>query len=164
LVRRLKDGRIPNAPWAGQGPFQGYTRGGTWGDQGTILLSHLDRLYAVPATGGQRHLVEVTGMKPGKYEYPQFLPGGEDFLFLFHPDDEEGGEVYMATLSSGKAVDPTPLMKNDTAASYTPTGGGRILFVRDDRLYGQKLVATAGSSPETPKCFSRLWPRCRALE
>jgi WD40-like Beta Propeller Repeat len=36
-------------------------------------------------------------------------------------------------------VDPVPLLKNDTAARYTPAGGGRILFVRNDRLYSQKL-------------------------
>ena len=31
------------------------------------------------------------------------------------------------------------LFNNDTAAAYTPAGGGRILFVRNDNLYSQKL-------------------------
>jgi hypothetical protein len=31
------------------------------------------------------------------------------------------------------------LLKNQTAARYTPAGGGRILFVRNDNLYSQKL-------------------------
>ena len=30
-------------------------------------------------------------------------------------------------------------MKNATAARYTPAGGGRLLFVRNDNLYAQKL-------------------------
>jgi len=31
------------------------------------------------------------------------------------------------------------LMKNSTIARYTPAGGGRILFVRNDNLYSQRL-------------------------
>ncbi len=119
--------------------FRGFTRGGSWGDDGVILLSHLRRLYAVPASGGELKPVEVPGMKPGIYDNPEFLPGSEDFLFLFVPDDGEGTEIYLATLRGGKVVNPTLLMKNDTAASYTPAGGGRILFVRNDNLYSQRL-------------------------
>ena len=62
-------------------------------------------------------------MKPDASSIPTFCPG-EDFLFLFMPPDAEGGEQYLATLRDGKAVNPTLLMKNDTAASYTPAGGG----------------------------------------
>ncbi len=78
-------------------------------------------------------------MKPGRFIYPRFLPGGEDFLFLFMPEGADWGEVYLATLRGGKAVNPTLLLRNDTAASYTPAGGGRVLFVRNDNLYSQKL-------------------------
>jgi hypothetical protein len=31
------------------------------------------------------------------------------------------------------------LLKNQTAARYTPAGGGRVLFVRNDNLYSQRL-------------------------
>ena len=34
-------------------------------------------------------------------------------------------------------------MKNATAARYTPAGGGRLLFVRNDNLYAQTLNRTA---------------------
>ncbi len=115
------------------------TRGGTWSDKGTILISCMSRLNAVPAAGGQLKLVDVPGMGTGRYLYPQFLPGSEDFPFLLRPDDTEGSEVYLATLRDGKAVNPTLLMKNDTAASYTPAAGGRILFLRNDNLYSQRL-------------------------
>ena len=93
----------------------------------------------MPASQREVKLVDVPGMKAGRYEYPQFLAGSEDFLFLLIPEDAEGGEVYLATLRDGKAVNPILLMKNDTAVSYTPAGGGRILFVRNDNLYSQKL-------------------------
>ncbi|MGO9262569.1 MAG: hypothetical protein ACLQU1_40755 [Bryobacteraceae bacterium] len=119
--------------------FQGFARGGTWSDSGTILISHLNRLYTVPASGGDLKLADVPGMKAGTYRYPQFLPESDDFLFLFEPDEGEGADVCLATLHNGKAINPVLLMKNETAASYTPAGGGRILFVRNDNLYSQKL-------------------------
>src|SRR5207302_3052007 len=34
---------------------------------------------------------------------------------------------------------PTLLRRNETAARYTPAGGGRLLFVRNDNLYAQRL-------------------------
>jgi dipeptidyl aminopeptidase/acylaminoacyl peptidase len=45
----------------------------------------------------------------------------------------------MATFRDGKAVNPALLFRNDTAARYTPASGGRILFVRNDNLYAQRL-------------------------
>ena len=81
----------------------------------------------------------MPGIKAGRYEYPQFLAGSEEFLFLLMPEDAEGGEIYLATLRDGKAVNPILLMRNDTAVRYTPAGGGRIWFVRNDNLYSQKL-------------------------
>ena len=117
------------------------SRGGTWSDSGTILISDGGRLYAVPASGGDLRPVDMPGKKAGSYKYPQFLPGSQDFLLLFVHDDDEECEVYLATLRDGQAVNPTLLLKNDTAARYTPEGGGHILFVRNDNLYSQKLSA-----------------------
>jgi eukaryotic-like serine/threonine-protein kinase len=132
--------RVPDGAPEVIAPHTNPTRGGTWSDSGTILISANNRqLYTVPASGGELKLVDVPGMKPGGYKYPQFLPGSEDFLFLQHPDGSEGSEVYLATLRDGKAVNPTLLMKNDTAACYTPAGGGRVFFVRNDTLYSQKV-------------------------
>jgi hypothetical protein len=45
----------------------------------------------------------------------------------------------MAKLRGGKAADPRLLFTNDTVAAYTSAGGGRVLFVRNDNLYSQKL-------------------------
>jgi len=108
-------------------------------DAGTILIACQQGLYFFPAQGGEAKRVDVLGMKPGSYRYPQFLPGGEDFLSLLVPDGAEEAEVYLATLRNEKAVNASLLMNNDTAACYTPAGGGRILFVRGDNLYSQKL-------------------------
>src|ERR1019366_6896266 len=73
------------------------------------------------------------------YYNPEFLPGGDDFLFAFAPSDSAGAKIFMATLRNGKAIDLRLLFSNDTAAAFTSAGGGRIPFVRDDNLYGQRL-------------------------
>jgi eukaryotic-like serine/threonine-protein kinase len=121
-------------------------RGGSWSSEGVILAAALDsspgglRLYSVPAGGGNAALVEVPpGLKDGRFYSPEFLPGGQDFLFAFARQRSQEAKIYLATLRDGKAVDPTLLLNNDTAAAYTPAGGGRILFVRNDNLYSQKL-------------------------
>lgn len=121
-------------------------RGGSWSHNGTILFAGIDEqfpgpvgLYGVPSAGGKAFPVEVPGLKDGRYYNPEFLPDSEDFLFAFTPTDSEGAQIFMATLRDGKAVDPGLLFSNDTAAAFTSTGGGRILFVRNDNLYAQKL-------------------------
>jgi len=138
---RLIKVRVPDGAPEMIAPRAEPSRGGTWSDNGTILMAaNADhRLCAAPASGGELKPVDIPGMRAGRYRWPQFLPGSEDFLFLLRPEDAEGGEVYLATLRDGKAINAVLLMKNDTAASYTPAGGGRILFVRNDNLYSQKL-------------------------
>jgi len=119
--------------------------GGSWSDNGAFLLGGAKTilgLYAVPAAGGEAKRVEGTGTPDGHPVYwPEFLPGTEDFLFLSELSARgiEESEVYLATLRDGHATDPVLLMKNATAARYTPASGGRILFVRNDNLYAQTL-------------------------
>jgi serine/threonine protein kinase/Tol biopolymer transport system component len=118
------------------------SRGGSWSDRGTILVSSGERLFYVPAEGGELKRVEMPQeLRAGLSFFPQFLPGGEDFLFLHAvPDD---AAIYLATFRDGKLLNPSLLFKNSTAARYTPAGGGRILFVRGDNLYWQKLNRSA---------------------
>lgn len=47
-------------------------------------------------------------------------------------------EIYLATLDGTKAVNPTLLVNNETAAAFTPAGGGWLLFVRNDNLYARR--------------------------
>ena len=134
--------RMPDGAAETIGALHFGPRGGSWSDAGTILIAD-GVLFAGPASGGDFKHVDVPESSPlgvrSKY-YPEFLPGGEDFLFLFAPaqDPDEAG-VFLATLRDGRAVDPVLLFKNQTAARYTPAGGGRLLFVRGDNLYSQHL-------------------------
>ncbi len=122
--------------------------GGSWSDNGTIIFAAVGKgssLYTVAATGGVAKRLEVSGLPQGNLLFPEFLPGSEDFVFLSRVlaagIDEH--EIYLATLRDGRAADPVLLVKNATTARYTPAGGGRILFVRNDNLYAQRLNRTA---------------------
>jgi len=114
--------------------------GGSWSDDGTLVFAKVESvrdLYIVAAAGGTAKRIEAKGMPA----WPEFLPGSEDFLFFSLSPSRgiEESEVYLATLRDGRAADPVLLMKNATVARYTPAGGGRILFVRNDNLYAQTL-------------------------
>ena len=87
--------------------------------------------------------------------WPEFLPGGEDFVVLAAAARIEESEIYLATLRDGRAADPVLLMKNSTAVRYTPAGGGRILFVRNDNLYAQTLNRTTRTLEGAPELIQQ---------
>jgi serine/threonine protein kinase len=138
-ARALMRVRLPDGAPELIGTVPGGTRGGTWNGRGTILMSSDFALYAGAAAGGELKEVEVAGLKTRRLVHPQFIAGGDDVIFLAVADDLEEGEVYLATLRNGKAVAPVRLLKSDTAARYTGFNGGRLLFIRNDTLYSQKL-------------------------
>jgi len=122
--------------------------GGSWSSNATLLVATTSGLYAVSAAGGAAKQVDVTGTPFERggvawgLSWPEFLPDSEDFLVLVEQGIEQS-DIYLATLREGRAADPVLLMKNATAARYTPAGGGRLLFVRSDNLYAQTLNRTA---------------------
>jgi hypothetical protein len=130
--------------------------GGSWSDNGTLLFAGAvtggPGLYVVPAKGGVATRVDVPVLKDGFSLYwPVFLPGSEDFLVVSGAANIEESEIYLATLREGRAADAVLLMKNATAVRYTPAGGGRILFVRNDNLYAQTLNRTTRTLEGEPE-------------
>ena len=134
--------------------------GGSWSDNGTLLVAGAvaggPGLFVVPAAGGVAKRVEVSLPKDGFFLYwPEFLPGSEDFLVMAAASKIEESEIYLATLRDGRAADPVLLMKNATAVRYTPAGGGRILFVRNDNLYAQTLNRTTRTLEGGPELIQQ---------
>lgn len=131
------------------------SRGGAWSERGTILFSVSHGLMSVSAAGGEASRIEVPGLNEGRFYYPEFLPGGEDFLVLFVPDGAGEAGVYLVSLHIGKPADPVLLMRNTTAAHYSPVAGGRIFFVRNDNLYEQKLDTKVRKVEGDPELVER---------
>ena len=134
--------------------------GGSWSDNGSLLVAGAvgggPGLFVVPAGGGVAKRVEVSLTKDGFFLYwPEFLPGSEDFLVVAAASKIEESEIYLATLRDGRAADPVLLMKNATAVRYTPAGGGRILFVRNDNLYAQTLNRTTRTLEGGPELIQQ---------
>jgi eukaryotic-like serine/threonine-protein kinase len=134
--------RVPDGAPEMVAQLRGLYHGGAWNQDGTIIMAAAEAglwgLYVLPP-GGALTRVEVPGLKDGSYYHPEFLPDGSDFVFMFRPGGAGEAEIFLATLRSGKVVNPVRLMQNRTAAHYTPAYGGRILFVRNDNLYARKL-------------------------
>jgi eukaryotic-like serine/threonine-protein kinase len=139
--REIRKVRVPDGAPEVIARLPGFYRGGAWSNDGTILVAAAEDsvwgLYVL--VGGALTRVAVPGLKGGTYYEPEFLAEGPDFLFAFREDGVEEVEILLATLRNGKVINPVRLMQNPTAAHYTPAGGGRILFVRNDSLYSQRL-------------------------
>jgi serine/threonine protein kinase len=140
--RELRKVRVPDGAPEVIAQLPGLYRGGGWSHEGTLLIATAEievwGLYVLPP-GGALTRAAVPGLKGGGYYFPEFLPDSSDFLFAFRPDGASGAEIFLATLQNGKIIKPVRLMQNPTAAHYTPAGGGRVLFVRNDNLYSQRL-------------------------
>jgi hypothetical protein len=139
-IVRLMKMRVPTGAPEVVCTIHGSFRGGSWGEKGEIVFATADKgLFHVAAAGGTAARLDIPGLKEGGYYYPEFLPGGEDFLFAYVAPGSTETQIYLATLNSGRALNPRLLMRNETAAAFTPALGGRLLFVRNDNLYSQKL-------------------------
>jgi hypothetical protein len=106
--------------------------GGSWNQDGTILLSLIDRgLFRVPATGGA--LVPVAtdaGQEHLRARFPFFLPDGHRFLYLGQSERRENDAIYVGSLDAPERSRLFPANRKVEYAS------GRLLF-----LSGQTLMA-----------------------
>jgi hypothetical protein len=139
--RQLLDVRLPDGAPDTIMSYSANVRGGAWSDDGTVVLGGTLG-FLTRAAGGAAASAKVLGGKAGSFLYPEFLAGTKDFLAWFETAGEDG-EVCIATLSNGTITNATALFKNETAARYTPSGGGRVLFVKNDNLYAQRLNLVA---------------------
>ena len=142
VAEQLRKLRVPDGAPEVIAQHLRFLRGGSSNDNGTILIAAPDGgqlgLYVLPP-GGALTRVAVRGLKGGSFYYPEFLPNSSEFLVAFRPEEALEAEIFLAALQDGKVVNPVRLMQNQTAVHFTPAGGGRILFVRNDNLYSQRL-------------------------
>jgi len=131
-------------------------RGGTWSADGTILFTRTGAspLSRISASGGEP--VAVTKLdKQATHRFPQFLPGGRQFLFYATGTPETAG-IYLGSLD---APETKRLAAADTAGVYLPSGpgpaealrgGGWLLFIRAGTLLAQRLDLGRGELTGDP--------------
>ncbi len=156
-ARTLTKMRVPDGAPETIAGIDAFSRGGSWGARGTILFARNIRgeglrLHTVPASGGKPSKLEIAALKGGDFYYPYFLPDGQDFLFLWVPEDGENSAIYLASLHDGKlSRQPVLLRKNATAGRYSPFAGASLLFVQGENLYRQKLDAKGAKLEAEPQ-------------
>ena len=114
-------------------------RGGSWGEDGTILVAANARgaISRVPASGGTP--VPVTQVDESRFtthRWPFFLPDGKHFLYLATSHDNPHGEdsgVYVGSLDGHTNK---LLVHSFAGATYA---NGLVFYVREDALMAQRL-------------------------
>jgi serine/threonine protein kinase len=113
-----------------------------WGAGGNILFSGImsrtispspTGLMRVNAAGGEADIVTRPVAKSTGHGYPQFLPGGRQFLFFAAGADDVRG-VYVGSLDSSES---TRLVASDSQGAYLAPGW--LLFVRQGALLAQRF-------------------------
>jgi eukaryotic-like serine/threonine-protein kinase len=128
----------------------GQARGGSWSDNGQILLGGWHSgLFQVAASGGRPTSVTTLDASRGEvfHYWPQILPGGR-FLYFVRSSKRENTGVYAASFA--KPRDPVQLLATDTNALYAPAADGAhdnrkgyLLWLRGGTLVAQDFDAAA---------------------
>jgi eukaryotic-like serine/threonine-protein kinase len=129
-------------------------RGGTWGPDGTILLSRTvyGALYRVPAEGGVP--VEATQVPPDvageAHRFPQFLSDGRRFLYVASWTNQQRGGVFLGSLDGGE-----PRLVSGDIRSRVILAGDQLLFIRDGILFSQTFDHERGALTGSPRPIIR---------
>jgi serine/threonine-protein kinase len=123
-VTRLCDGSLQN--------------GGSWGEDGNMIIGFDFRLARVSSTGGKP--IPVTELAPGEivHRWPQILPGGKAILFSAYRSlaGLDGASIEVVSLPDARRK---TLVRGGTWGRYLPSGhlvymnGGTLFAVRFDR-------------------------------
>jgi Tol biopolymer transport system component len=117
-------------------------RGGAWSPNGTIVFSDrfgyagLSRVSESGGTPAPATKITTTGPSDA-HRYPQFLPDGEHFLYLYLTGDADVAGVYLTALDNSP---PVRLLPGQDNALYIASPGasiGHLLFRRHDKLMAQ---------------------------
>ena len=115
------------------------SRGGAWGAVGTIVYStqgNVGVLKTGVAGGAPEpvHREDSSGIFQTA-RWPEFLPGGQRFLFQVRHADEERRGIYAGSIDGAP---PRRIMGGDYSAKYAP---GYLLFLRGRTLLAQPFDA-----------------------
>ena len=119
-----------------------FARGGTWNEAGVIVFGDQGPgLQRIPASGGTPSLVTRVNKEAGEmfHYYPQFLPGGKQFLYLVRHGEAEKMGIYIGSLDGKPGTPATRIVQTEFKAEYD-AGSGRLLYVQGaGTLMAQRL-------------------------
>ena len=145
-------------------------RGGAWSPEGVILFCPrpVGILYQISAAGGTA--TPVTSLDESRAEiahtFPQFLPGGRQFVYLAASSRPGESSIRASSLDS---TDSQVLLRADTGAAYAPIlrgYGASLLFVHDGALMAQpfdsrRLQLSGERMVVVPEVRHRRWQQAR---
>ena len=106
-------------------------RGGAWSEEGVILFADQGSgLQRIPASGGTPAAVTKVNTADGDvyHFYPQFLPGGKEFLFLVRSANNSKAGIYLGALD-GRA--PVLVQLSEFNGLYDVMSR-RLLYIQGD--------------------------------
>jgi Tol biopolymer transport system component len=121
-------------------------RGGTWSSDGVILFSRngTSGLYRVPASGGETVVATKLGASQINNTFPQFLPGGRQFIFYARGQADAQG-IYLGSLDTAETK---RLVATTSAGAYAPPGW--LLFIRGATLVARRFDTAQGTLTGDP--------------
>ena len=120
-------------------------RGGAWNSDGVILFapSVSDPIMRVPASGGKAEAVTEAGPASGPdHRWPQFLPGGKQFLYSSTLGTPETNGIYVASLDK---TPPRRILDSGIGRFAPPD---RLLTVADGALRAYRFDPATGVKGE----------------
>lgn len=114
--------------------------GGAWSPTGTILYADRRGLFVIPQAGGMpRQLIAAdASRKELGFGYPQFLPGGNHFLYFVASSDPASEGVWASSVDA--PTRRTAVVRTSAKAVYAPPipgHPGSLLFVKNRTLMVQ---------------------------
>ena len=120
-------------------------RGGAWNSDGVILFapSVSDAIMRVPSSGGKAEAVTEPGPASGPdHRWPQFLPGGKQFLYSSTLGTPETNGIYVASLDK---TPPRRILDSGIGRFAPPD---RLLTVAEGALRAYRFDPATGVKGE----------------
>jgi dipeptidyl aminopeptidase/acylaminoacyl peptidase len=119
---------------------------GTWNSAGVILFGSAAGLHRVSASGGGATLLTKIDLakKEAGHGYPQFLEGGNRFLYFVDSADQNVRGVYASSLDHPERRQQ--IVRTGAKAVYVPPRApypGYLLWMQDQTLLAQRFDADA---------------------
>jgi eukaryotic-like serine/threonine-protein kinase len=127
-------------------------QGGAWSEDGVILFGDVSGLQRIRASGGTPALVKRINEQAGESTlgYPQFLPGGKEFIYLVRHVEPSKTGIYIRGLDAPANAPSSQVAKTDYKADYD-AGSGLLLYIDEaGLLMAQKLELTPPSPAGDP--------------